>query len=308
MCCANSVAFRFISALLVRANVATTCIPQDAVNPLQEPFSAPSASTLSAPSVSASSVQPGPKDLWSEVEALGHKLSSWAEAELAKAQKIASSGIDAFMQHADNVAATAKRLSTYIAQGDQQAVHDELVRTLEDTLEKMRAMIPPPDDAPDHEARREAVRRALELAAEKIVEVLRTHTGSTRRRCSAMSGRCDLVEQHPELVKIIAVVGGSLLGSVIPDWFVLRPLLHLFGFGHIGPVKGSPAAWAQRQFWGAGVAKGSWFAALQRAGMVEIGQLPRVIGAGLGAHIAAEHLAEHWRKSRGKQVAAKAKL
>ncbi|KIP05248.1 hypothetical protein PHLGIDRAFT_19771 [Phlebiopsis gigantea 11061_1 CR5-6] len=54
---------------------------------------------------------------------------------------------------------------------------------------------------------------------------------------------------------------------LIPQGFILRPLLSLIGFGPFGPIKGSTAAWAQRRFWGAAVAKGSWFSVLQRAGM-----------------------------------------
>ena len=46
---------------------------------------------------------------------------------------------------------------------------------------------------------------------------------------------------------------------------------------------GSSAAWAQRTFWGAAVKKGSWFSALQRAGMK--GTAPRKVIGGIGAGI-----------------------
>jgi hypothetical protein len=51
---------------------------------------------------------------------------------------------------------------------------------------------------------------------------------------------------------------------------------------------GSNAAWAQRRFWGAAIAKGSWFAHLQSAGM-KLGTLPGLkkilVGVGVSAGI-----------------------
>ena len=49
---------------------------------------------------------------------------------------------------------------------------------------------------------------------------------------------------------------------------------------------GSLAAWAQRQFWGAAVRKGSWFAILQRLGMKGASGIRPIIsavGGGLGS-------------------------
>ncbi|KAH8824231.1 hypothetical protein DL96DRAFT_1613448 [Flagelloscypha sp. PMI_526] len=47
-------------------------------------------------------------------------------------------------------------------------------------------------------------------------------------------------------------------------------LLSLLGFGPLGPIKGSFAAWFQSSFWGAAVAKSSWFAWFQAAGMTKL--------------------------------------
>ena len=98
----------------------------------------------------------------------------------------------------------------------------------------------------------------------------------------------------------------SIAGMVIPQAWILRPLLSVLGYGLYGPIKGrqsidnyrrtglsydgfpgSPAAWAQLQFWGAAVQKGSWFAILQRAGMKGVSSSIRpmmgVIGGTVGA-------------------------
>ncbi|KAF8548036.1 hypothetical protein OG21DRAFT_1501251 [Imleria badia] len=74
----------------------------------------------------------------------------------------------------------------------------------------------------------------------------------------------DIYEQHPRLV--LAFLVFIVLLILLQSW-ILRLFLRLFGFGPLGPVKGSPAACLQRYFWGAAVASGSWFAWFQAAGM-----------------------------------------
>ncbi|KAJ2935714.1 hypothetical protein H1R20_g1379, partial [Candolleomyces eurysporus] len=74
----------------------------------------------------------------------------------------------------------------------------------------------------------------------------------------------DFVDKHPELTEIIVI---SAVCFLIPESFILRPILFVFGFGPAGPLKGSLAAWFQSRFWGGAVAKSSWFAYFQRAAM-----------------------------------------
>jgi len=54
-----------------------------------------------------------------------------------------------------------------------------------------------------------------------------------------------LADNHPDLVGFLIFSGITLLA---PESSLLRPLLALFGFGKLGPVKGSIAARAQRNF------------------------------------------------------------
>jgi len=70
----------------------------------------------------------------------------------------------------------------------------------------------------------------------------------------------NLIVNHPGLFISIALL-------LIPESWFLRPLLRIFGFGPLGPVKGSAAAWIQGQLWGGAIKEGSWFAVLQSAGM-----------------------------------------
>lgn len=94
----------------------------------------------------------------------------------------------------------------------------------------------------------------------------------------------DLAEQHPDLLAALLFTGAML---IIPEYWLLRPLLGVFGFGPTGPVKGTTASWAQRVFYVAAVNKGSWFALLDKAAMTIKapgwwGWLGGVIGVGLG--------------------------
>lgn len=45
----------------------------------------------------------------------------------------------------------------------------------------------------------------------------------------------DLAEQHPVILETLLFAG---VGMLIPESWILRPLLSLFGFGPYGPVKG----------------------------------------------------------------------
>ncbi|KIY61323.1 hypothetical protein CYLTODRAFT_495310 [Cylindrobasidium torrendii FP15055 ss-10] len=87
----------------------------------------------------------------------------------------------------------------------------------------------------------------------------------------------EFVKAHPTLVaNILFFIGTGFLGSAVPVF--LRPILAFFGFGAQGVMRGTAAAWAQRYFWGGAVGAGTWFAQLQRAGMVAA-----EAGQGLGA-------------------------
>ncbi|KAJ7797283.1 hypothetical protein B0H14DRAFT_2911950 [Mycena olivaceomarginata] len=171
----------------------------------------------------------------------------------------------------------------------------DLERALEKVLEELQVMFPAPNEAPGHEDRQKAVSSALEKAGAELKAVCGKH-GMDEENVAAhwetIQGAIenmvvllgDLVEQHPDLLNILLFTGAVML---IPEYWVLRPVLGLFGFGPTGPGKGTVASWAQRVFYGAAVPEGSWFALLQKAAMAErarswwgwLGGL--VVGAGL---------------------------
>ncbi|KAF8433669.1 hypothetical protein L210DRAFT_3411540 [Boletus edulis BED1] len=145
--------------------------------------------------------------------------------------------------------------------------------------------IPHPDKAPGHAERADMVERVLDNTAQALVklamrygieeEIVTTYLSALKPQVQALIGIIgDINEQHPQLFPDLVYTVAVLL---IPESWMLKPLLGLFGFGPAGPVEGagSVAAWLQRRFWGAAVEAGSWFSWLQEAGM---GVLPQWAG------------------------------
>lgn len=175
-------------------------------------------------------------------------------------------------------------------------------------VEKLVAAFPPPDQALGHPARQELFNTILSEAEDAIVSVcvqaglpeedVRPHLDALRSILVVIVVTIgDVAEQYPELLDILVVTAITML---IPEEWILYPLIRLFGIGPSGPVKGSIAAWAQRTFFGAEVKAGSWFSLLQSAGMKPgapatkgiIGSMLSAIGA-LGSTIAG--IIGHWK-------------
>jgi len=145
--------------------------------------------------------------------------------------------------------------------------------------------IPPPNKAPSHAERDEMVNKVLddtELALINLLarygieeEVVTTYLGALRPHVRALTVAVgDINEQHPQLLSALVF---SVAGMLLPEAWILKSFLSVFGFGPAGPVKGSIAAWMQRYFWGAAVKSGSWFAFLQAAGMGVIPKWTRIV-------------------------------
>ncbi|KAL1680174.1 hypothetical protein EV122DRAFT_276591 [Schizophyllum commune] len=145
----------------------------------------------------------------------------------------------------------------------------------------MAELATPLQDAPTHEARLHVVKAMVGNATDAIVGVLvdlgadeaqakeiLAHIGSAIVDIVVFVG--DLQEQHPVLFDVAVFI---VVATVIPEEWLLSRLLEIVGFGPLGPVKGSAAAWMQREFFGATITEASWFARLQSAGM----KVPRVV-------------------------------
>ncbi|VDB86047.1 unnamed protein product [Peniophora sp. CBMAI 1063] len=201
--------------------------------------------------------------------------------------------ISDFEVQAQNVGKAVQNIGQRLI-NDPSSAEVLLEEVIADGLLMLKEEFPPPETAGGHDARREHVQRTMDVVFDRIYEVLPSLINLSdeelRRDLAGVRGALetlftvtgDLVEQHPALVEVLLVSGTVLGGLLVPEWWILRPLLRAIGFGPLGPVKGSAAAWAQRFFWGGAVKKDSWFAALQRAGMIGVPWFKRAFCAVCG--------------------------
>ncbi|GBE89582.1 hypothetical protein SCP_1602450 [Sparassis crispa] len=155
------------------------------------------------------------------------------------------------------------------------AVSEGIRKVLTVTLEELQAEFTPSGEAPGHETRKARVTETLRRAKDAILKVLvgcgvsettaRTHLDNLYPHIEfliIMIG--DLAEQNPVSLTVLLHYGTVLL---IPESWLLRALLGLFGFPPVGPVKDMIASHAQHFFFGAPVRKDRGFTFLQVAAM-----------------------------------------
>ncbi|KAK7681792.1 hypothetical protein QCA50_015139 [Cerrena zonata] len=260
-------------------------------------------------------------DFWKQANSLGQKLQKYSESLIddAKSQvQEAAERIEEVRQIVHDLVTSVNHLHADLASHLTDDVTTEsLSQDLEDALlpivEKLHEMFPAPDHAPHHDERERAVRELLDKIEEKIVAVGTKHgldEAVLRRHIETINPLVlklvvligDLSEQHPILRDMLIF---TVVGLIIPESWILRPILRIFGFGPAGPAKGrkpasslctylimmatlagSAASWSQRYFYGAAVKKGTWFSNMQRAGMTVVppGTGKKVVG-GIGAGV-----------------------
>ncbi|RXW18812.1 hypothetical protein EST38_g7041 [Candolleomyces aberdarensis] len=162
---------------------------------------------------------------------------------------------------------------------DPTAVHDYITRETANIVENIRAEFnkPLPDELVERARyRNQMIAKALDHLEYAFVYICVQSGHLSEEDARQMFAPVkkaiqdglfivgDFVDKHPELAQVIVITAVCFL---IPESFILRPVLYVFGFGTAGPLKGSLAAWIQSKFWGGAVAKGSWFAYFQRAAM-----------------------------------------
>ncbi|KAG1811270.1 uncharacterized protein BJ212DRAFT_1375976 [Suillus subaureus] len=143
-------------------------------------------------------------------------------------------------------------------------------------FEELMEMFPPPGEAPGHDNRTIMINTvATKLGVSE--ELLKSHSDSLKfvvQHVAVTIG--DLAEQHPEIANALLLIAVAELsplllpeigmGTLLDGW-LLRPLLHLFGFG-TPRTNQRIAAWLQSWIFGPIIPKGNWFAALQRLAMI----------------------------------------
>ncbi|GLB37527.1 putative interferon-induced 6-16 family protein [Lyophyllum shimeji] len=245
-------------------------------------------------------------DFWASAKALGHNITMYAEKklhDLALEIPAASTQLDNFKETMSSVITTSQNLRGDIERHCEDGITlDDISRKLSSELaivfENLKAefSLPLPEDHNvRYEEREKMIDWLLDEVEHALVSVLPIPEADTRRSFQEVRPHIkhvilitgQLVDNHPGMFEMILFSGAALL---IPESWLLRPVLSLFGFGPYGPVKHSPAAWAQRRFFGGAVTKDSWFSMLQSAGakVISPGIGKKILGSiGLGAGIVA---------------------
>ncbi|KAG6375254.1 hypothetical protein JVT61DRAFT_3470 [Boletus reticuloceps] len=233
--------------------------------------------------------KPTSSDFWEMAKESEKKLQDYVhdllEAAAAYFKSTKFTDIGSTMNHIVNTTATfrddikgaldARNITLDAFTKELEGVFMAIVNDLE--------QIPHPDKAPGRAERADMVERVLDNTTEALVklatcygieeEVVTTYLTALKPQVQALIVIIgDINEQHPKLFPALTFSVAVLL---IPESWMLKPFLSVFGFGPAGPVEGSVAAWLQRRFWGAAVEAGSWFSWLQAAGM---GVLPQWAG------------------------------
>ncbi|KAF8076827.1 hypothetical protein FPV67DRAFT_1472795 [Lyophyllum atratum] len=187
----------------------------------------------------------------------------------------ASAKIDQFIEAMKSVLVVSKNFGNEIERSAQKNLTADVSEKLSTGLDTL--IVHKFDNMSflhDKEARREERVKIVDWlmveAEDILVRNLPLPEGDIRQRCQEIGLHVkdvllitgELIDDHPIIFAIIEF-GGFLL---VPESWLLRPILGLFGFGSRGISKGSAAASLQRIFWGGAVRKGSWFAMLQSMG------------------------------------------
>ena len=216
--------------------------------------------------------KPSPSDFWEMAKESEQNLQNYVHSLLEAAATYFKSthftNITSTMNHIVSTTATF-RDNIQGALDAHNVTFDTLTGELEgifmgivNDLEK----IPPPDKAPGHAERAEMVDKVLDDAAQGLLklttrygieeEVVTTYLAALKPKVQALTVAVgmsilssaegslnlltyrvgDINEQHPQLLPALAF---SIAVLLIPESWILRPFLSLFGFGPAGPVKGA---------------------------------------------------------------------
>lgn len=219
-------------------------------------------------------------DFWRSAKDLGDNATTFAEKILndASAQYAsASDKIEEFKESMSRLVTSAEGMGKVLMDVDveefQSRFADELSRTFEELKEEFSEPLPE-DQSERYRQQAAMVSQALNKTEDALVTVcgfLNIPEAAVRMTFDDVKPHmnhsllivANLVNNHPVLCEKLLF---SVVLMIIPESFILKPIL--FGFGSLGPVKGSLAAAAQRFFFRAAVKEGSWFSMLQRAAMM----------------------------------------
>ncbi|KAG0691508.1 hypothetical protein DFH29DRAFT_977940 [Suillus ampliporus] len=213
-------------------------------------------------------------NVWDKITELGPDIQGYPEKLYHHAMAVyPSEKISEFRESVDSVASTATALHQAFKGAAEQceipldSVSEELGNMFRALFEELKEQFPPPGEAPGHENLLDRIEESfLQFIINRGMseEPLRSHSNSLKSGVQHIVVTIgDLYEQHPQLAWALScITTGTLFAQGI-----LLTALRIIGFGALGPIKGTAAAWLQGWFFGAAVPGGGWFAVLQRLAM-----------------------------------------
>jgi hypothetical protein len=218
--------------------------------------------------------------------------------------------INSFKQSMDHVVSNTGKLRSKIeskarARGiTLHEISEMLSKELEGVFKELKDEFPPPGEAEHHDDRDRIISGALKKVEDAVVRVsgvvgvseadARAHLGDiTPHLKHALVTIGDVAEQHPGIFDALMFFGATL---VVPELWILKPIIKVFGIGPAGPIKDTYASSAQSRFFGRKVTKGSWFSILQSVAMGGLrpsGTAKKILGAiSMGFGIFGRYLGE----------------
>ncbi|RXW18817.1 hypothetical protein EST38_g7040 [Candolleomyces aberdarensis] len=217
----------------------------------------------------------------------GEAVAASVLKDLANQYPVITDQVQQFQEHFNKIIEDAKDLKRELVDNniDPTVVHDHLTREAANIIETLRTEFdkPLPDELEERARyRNQMISKALDHVEDAFVFICDQSghlSEQDARRIFAPVKKAiqdglfiigDFVDKNPELIGAIAI---SAVCFLIPESFILRPILSVFGFGPAGPLNGPLASWIQSRLLGGAVAKSNPFARFQRAAMKVVAKL-----------------------------------
>ncbi|KAG0694432.1 hypothetical protein DFH29DRAFT_838566 [Suillus ampliporus] len=222
-------------------------------------------------------------NVWDKITELGPDIQGYPEKLYHHAMEVyPSEKISEFRESVDSVASTATTLHQAFKGAAEQrgipldSVSEELGNMFRALFEELQEQFPPPGEAPSHENRMVMITTVLDRIEESFLqfiinrgmseEPLRSHSNSLKSGVQHILVTIgNSYEEHPKFAWILWCI--LILVVMLFAWRILLSAPCIFGFGPLGPIKGTLAAWLQAWLFGPAVPAGGWFAMLQRLAM-----------------------------------------
>ncbi|KAJ3559285.1 hypothetical protein NP233_g11306 [Leucocoprinus birnbaumii] len=221
---------------------------------------------------------------WKEVQAFGPEAERLILAEVAKVHSGASDALIQLRDAAQQVAIASIKIQNELKMHSAIILThlvDRLPQKITETYEDLKGIVtdPLPEERSERaRGRAQIAKQIIDRIGLVYIQIL-TGLGFPRKKAvvqfddlgakllHVISIIGNIRDEHPALVQaLIFFTLIVVLPRLLPHIPNSQSIVTLLGFGPLGPIEGSFAAWAQRALFGAAVGSDNWFASLQSIG------------------------------------------